>query len=589
MAERLRVASSRLRHPRTWARGAWSAQSLRTKLVVMITALMLTLVAVTALVTSALFRQELVRQLDEDMVTNRDAVSVYLTTVVQTGGYYTPQHGILRFYGALWDTTGAPVVSTPVIMDADAPRLEGLSLDRVREIGSESFEVPGTQADSNGWRVQLYPLRSGEGSIAIALPLHTVSSSVERVTALVVTIGLLATAGAVVVANLAVERAFRTLNRVERTAAKIAAGDLSQRVETAPPDTEVGRLSRSLNAMLAHIESAFRDKEVSEGKMRRFVQDASHELRTPLVTIRGFSELYRHGGITKEEDVAAAMGRIESEAARMTRLVEDLLTLARLDEQRPLEHAPVDLLVLGVDSMMDASVNAPDRTVRLVGLDGGRASSAPLMGDENRIRQVVVNLMTNALRYTPAGTPIEIAVGTVEIPSGGSGGPGGGPDRDSVIEIRDHGQGVSEEDRARIFERFYRADSSRHRETGGTGLGLAIVAAIAAQHGGSVRLLETEGGGATFSVHLPWTPFEDDDLEDDVEAGHEDDVDAGLEEDGPEGGRPTADPAGRASSSAAPSGAGASSAVQRRRLTRVAGRLRRAAASRRDRGPRDGG
>lgn len=560
----LSALGARLRHPRLWLRGWWTGKPLRAKLVVMITAFMLSLVAVIAVVTAALFRQELVRQLDEDMQSNRDAVSVYLTSMVQDNAYYTPQHSILRFYGVLWDNTGETVVSTPVVPGSDGPQLAGMTRAEVDARGSDSFEVPGTQPDSDGWRVQLYRLRTGEGSMAIALPLHTVSTSVERVITLVVTIGVLATAVAVVVANLAVERAFRTLDRVERTAAKIAAGDLSQRVESAPPSTEVGRLSRSLNAMLAHIESAFRDKEASADTMRRFVQDASHELRTPLVTIRGFSELYRHGGITREEDVATAMGRIESEAARMHRLVEDLLTLARLDEQRPLDHEPLDLLVLGMDSMMDAAVNAPDRKVTLVGLDGGGPASAPLIGDENRMRQVVVNLMTNALRYTPPGTPIEIAVGTRDA-LGARGAGGGEGARQSVIEIRDHGPGVTEQDAARIFERFYRSDSSRHRETGGTGLGLAIVAGIVAQHGGSVRLLETEGGGATFSVHLPWAPLED--VDDDVDVDDEPSPGA------------SADPA-------TPSGAGASTAepAQRRRLLRAGERFRRASAARRGAG-----
>ena len=509
MEEGLRRAADRVRHPRIWWRTWWGARPLRTKLVVMITALMMILVAVIALVTAVLFRTELVRQLDEDMETNKDAVSVYLTSMAQTGGYYSPQHSILRFYGVVWDTRGDPVVSTPLLPGADGPALAAMTTAEVDAVGSGSFEVPGTQPGSDGWRVQLYRLRSGEGSMAIALPLHSVTTSVSRVVTLVVSIGLIGTAMSVVVANLLVERAFRTLDRVERTTAKIAAGDLTQRVASGPPSTEVGRLSRSINAMLAHIESAFRDKEVSEDKMRRFVQDASHELRTPLVTIRGFSELYRHGGITEPEDVAAAMGRIESEAGRMHRLVEDLLTLARLDEQRPLDHAPVDLLVLGMDAMMDASVNAPERRVTLAGLDGGPAGSAPLMGDENRLRQVVVNLVTNALRYTPEGSPIEVAVGTRDLLTGTD----AAASRQSVIEVRDHGEGVSAEDAERIFERFYRADASRHRETGGTGLGLAIVAAIVAQHGGSVRLLETEGGGATFSVALPWAPLEEDDDE----------------------------------------------------------------------------
>ena len=573
MRARLDAAAAHVRHPRAWLRGTWQGQSLRTKLVVMIAALMLALVAVTALATAALFRQEAVRQLDEDMAANRDTVSMYLANVAQTGEYYMPQLPILRFYGVVWDNEGARVVQTPVTPDADEPALPGITPAEARERGSASFEVPGTQEDSSGWRVQLYGLSSGDGTMAVALPLQSVTSSVERVTSIVVTIGLLATAGTVIVANLAVQRAFRTLNRVERTAAKIAAGDLSQRVESAAPDTEVGRLSRSLNAMLAHIESAFRDKEISEDKMRRFVQDASHELRTPLVTIRGFSELYRHGGLREEEDVAAAMQRIESEATRMTRLVEDLLTLARLDEQRPLEHAPVDLLILAMDSMMDASVNAPDRRVTLVGPDDDRAAPAPILGDENRMRQVVVNLMANALRYTPAGTPIEIAVGTVDHLGGQAGADGAG--RSSVIEIRDHGPGVSEEDRARIFERFYRADTSRHRETGGTGLGLAIVAAIVAQHGGSVRLLETEGGGATFSVHLPWAPFEDEadeDFEDECPPARDTDDDAAGPPTGP-------------LALTAPSGAGASAADAARssRLLRAAERFRRASAERRRR------
>ncbi|EBV8528950.1 sensor histidine kinase, partial [Salmonella enterica subsp. enterica serovar Typhimurium] len=314
MRARLDAAAAHVRHPRAWLRGTWQGQSLRTKLVVMIAALMLALVAVTALATAALFRQEAVRQLDEDMAANRDTVSMYLANVAQTGEYYMPQLPILRFYGVVWDNEGARVVQTPVMPDADEPALPDITPAEALERGSASFEVPGTQPDSSGWRVQLYGLSSGDGTMAVALPLQSVTSSVERVTSIVVTIGLLATAGTVIVANLAVQRAFRTLNRVERTAAKIAAGDLSQRVESAAPDTEVGRLSRSLNAMLAHIESAFRDKEISEDKMRRFVQDASHELRTPLVTIRGFSELYRHGGLREEEDVAAAMQRIESEA-----------------------------------------------------------------------------------------------------------------------------------------------------------------------------------------------------------------------------------------------------------------------------------
>lgn len=272
--------------------------------------------------------------------------------------------------------------------------------------------------------------------------------------------------------------------------------------------------------MLAHIENAFHAKESSESRMRRFVQDASHELRTPLVTIRGFSELYRHGAITNDDDVKTAMSRIESEATRMTQLVEDLLTLARLDELRDSDQQPVDLLVLASDAVLDTRASAPDRTIQLVGLETDQPESAMTTGDENKLRQVISNLITNALRYTPDGTPLEIAVGSVDVLSGlpGSSGASNAEERNSVIEIRDHGPGISEEDASRIFERFYRADSSRHRQTGGTGLGLAIVAGIVSQHDGSVRLQETPGGGATMSVRLPWRPSDEaveDDSDDD--------------------------------------------------------------------------
>ena len=228
--------------------------------------------------------------------------------------------------------------------------------------------------------------------------------------------------------------------------------------------------------------------------MRRFAADASHELRTPLVTIRGFSELYRHGALTTDEDVATAMGRIESEAKRMGSMVEDLLLLARLDEQRPLRQKPVDLQLIAHDAVVDIQASDRSRTISLTGLDGGPASPAPVLGDEAKLRQVVGNLVGNALRYTPEGSPIELAVGVRAQPDG---------QRRSIIEVRDHGPGISDDDAARVFERFYRADTSRTRETGGSGLGLAIVAAIIGSHSGSVRVQTTEGGGATLVVSLP--------------------------------------------------------------------------------------
>lgn len=223
--------------------------------------------------------------------------------------------------------------------------------------------------------------------------------------------------------------------------------------------------------------------------MRRFVADASHELRTPLTTIRGFAELYRQGA---SSDTAMLMDRIESESRRMGILVEDLLMLARLDAQRPLERKPVDLLALAADAVHDARAVAPDRVVGLEVFDG--PGTPEVFGDDARLRQVLGNLVTNALTHTPADARITVRVGTI-----GS---------DAVLEVLDTGPGLSEADRARVFERFYRADTSRTRSSGGSGLGLSIVAALVAAHGGRVEVESAVGAGSTFRVLIPRMPVE---------------------------------------------------------------------------------
>ena len=480
----------------------WRSLSLRTQLVVMMSALLLATIIVTTALAATLFRSELTSRMDEDLHANRNNVSVYLTSMgAETGVYYNPQ-SILRFYGVLLTNDGEITsATTQVSTEQDAPKIPNWTAEEVTANANRSFTVEGTKDYSQGWRVRMYRLESGSGSVAIALPMNQITTPVERASTLVATVGLLATLTASMIAWMLATRSFYPLNRMEKTAAKIAAGDLSQRVDLGPPDTEVGRLSRSLNAMLTHIETAFRSKEESESRMRQFIQDASHELRTPLVTIRGFSELYGKGGISSKEDTSLAMSRINSEATRMSQLVEDLLTLARLDEQRRLDLQPLDMLVIANDAVMDAKVNAPDRTVQLIGLDGGKPRSATVYGDEGKLRQVVSNLMSNALRYTPEGSDLEIAVGVEPVMD---------EHCNSVVEIRDHGEGISEEDASRIFQRFYRADSSRQSASGGTGLGLAIVAGIVAQHDGSVSVKQTEGGGATLVVKLPHSPIEDD-------------------------------------------------------------------------------
>ncbi|WP_417215289.1 sensor histidine kinase [Arthrobacter sp.] len=483
--------------------------SLRSKLVALMAILMMCGVIVTALAASTSLRVTMQDQMNTDLRDN----SVALANIMWSAwkNEQAPSEGATlefnRFRGTLRDNTGKVLYELPHPKHTDGPKVPTMTIDQVNALAGPTMEVPGTEAGSDGWRTGVYVLGNHSGYIVVSLPLKSTMGTVDMATRLVVVSGTLVTLVMSMIAYGITGRALRPLVRVERTAAAIAAGDLSRRVEEYPPETEVGRLSRSLNAMLAHIEYAFRGRAASERKMRRFIQDASHELRTPLVTIQGYSELYRHGGLTGPEQVGTAMGRIEGEAKRMAQLVEDLLTLARLDEQRPLERQPVDLFMLASDTVEDARVNAPERKVLLVGLDGPQPSSAPTSGDEPRLRQVVGNLMTNALRYTPEGSPLEVAVGVLPVIDGRS---------DAVLEIRDHGPGISEEDAARVFERFYRADSSRQRETGGTGLGLAIVAAIAAQHDGSVRLTETPGGGATMAIRLPLVPLDEPSTDDDA-------------------------------------------------------------------------
>ncbi|MCU1515472.1 MAG: histidine kinase [Pseudarthrobacter sp.] len=374
------------------------------------------------------------------------------------------------------------------------PDIKDISVAEAESQNGVPFQVRGT--DGENWRVVAVSVLSNNepAVVVIGLPLQSVDDVVKHATLVVSGVGLLTLLLASLLGSWTVNRSFRPLARVEKTAAAIAAGDLSRRVDVDNPHTELGRLGSSLNAMLAHIETAFAARTASEGRMRRFAADASHELRTPLVTIRGFSELYRHGALATEEDVATAMGRIESEAKRMGSLVEDLLLLARLDEQRPLQQKPVDLHLIAHDAVVDTQASDRTRTITLTGLDGRGAAPAPALGDEAKLRQVVGNLVGNALRYTPEGTPIELAVG-VRTSDGGQ--------PQSVIEVRDHGPGISDDDAAKVFERFYRADTSRTRETGGSGLGLAIVAAIVGSHGGTVRVKSTDGGGATLVVSLP--------------------------------------------------------------------------------------
>jgi two-component system OmpR family sensor kinase len=267
-------------------------------------------------------------------------------------------------------------------------------------------------------------------------------------------------------------------------AADIAAGDLSRRVEPATPKTEIGRLGLALNGMLSQIEAAFAERTQSNQRLRRFIADASHELRTPLTSIRGYSEMLRRGAAESLADSDLARRRIEEESVRMSVLVDDMLLIARLDQGRPLERNPVDLQLIARDAAADARAVAPQREITL-----SANGSVVVEGDDTRLRQVLGNLVRNALVHTPQQTPVEISVSTED-----------GVGRISVV---DHGPGLRPDEVERIFEPFYRADPSRSRDSGGAGLGLSIVNAVVSAHGGQVHVNETSGGGVTFEVELP--------------------------------------------------------------------------------------
>ncbi|HEX7311720.1 MAG TPA: HAMP domain-containing sensor histidine kinase, partial [Gaiellaceae bacterium] len=275
----------------------------------------------------------------------------------------------------------------------------------------------------------------------------------------------------------------RPLRAIEKTAGAIASGDLSQRVERAEERTEVGRLGLALNAMLNQIETAFKAREASERKLRRFVADASHELRTPLAAVRAYAELFTRGADRRPDDLARAMTGITRESERMSLLVQDLLLLARLDEGRPLEREPVPLDEVVSEAVDTARMVEPARPIEL------DADDAVVLGDHDRLRQIVDNLLSNVRAHTPPGTPVRVTVGRVN--------------GDALIEVQDTGPGLSEKSLERVFERFYRADQSRSRASGGVGLGLSIVAAVAEAHNGTVAARSDVGKGATFRIALP--------------------------------------------------------------------------------------
>jgi two-component system OmpR family sensor kinase len=288
-----------------------------------------------------------------------------------------------------------------------------------------------------------------------------------------------------------ISSALRPLKEVERTAEAVAAGDIGRRLIEEHSNTEVGRINSSLNTMLSSIENAMDSRGKALEQMRRFVSDASHELRTPLASVRGYAELYRMGALKEKPALDDAMGRIEAEAIRMGGLVDSLLTLARLDEATELTMTETDLIPIALEAAKDASVAEHKRNIVVLNFQGEELNldhHVKANVDAMAFRQVLTNLLANASRFSPADRNVELALGTQ-----GS---------KTVIEVRDHGEGIPKQLRAKVFERFFRADNSRNRETGGSGLGLSIVKTILDRHKATIVALETDGGGTTMRIEL---------------------------------------------------------------------------------------
>lgn len=623
------------RHTKRRRRVIWEEWSLTAKLLTIMMTLMLVVLTGTSAWVLENLRSSLIERTDAQLIQASEALAIQAAETVlapsplASSEDRSPTEDSLRqllpgtYYVQFYDAAGSEVYKPVAPIDGNEPQLPVIDEQTVTTMHGAPFTTDGSESQ---WRVRALRVENSQLLVAIAVPFDQDIDAVgERARNTVLGIGMLALALVAGVGYFAITNTFRPLHDIENTASKIAAGDLSQRVSTYPSNTELGRLSAALNTMLGHIEDSFDGRKQSEKRIRQFVSDASHELRTPLVTIRGYAELYRQGAIADPDQVGQAMERMESEAKRMTVLVEDLVQLARLDERRPTEIGPVDMTRLVRDGAADALAQAPDRDISFIGLDGEDAQQTPMiLGSEARLRQVIVNLAGNAVRHTTEGSEIEFAVGVVDVPhqhhhqqvpaeakrpetrkrglpvpnflrlptpwaqkppaeapspdaaasTSQQGtpppvqsprpapqGPGGthtnegtgsngstrtngstasawvtsgdapsqaiptsglthsnpfvtgqlelGEDLSGFpygrvrFELRDHGEGIAPDQVARIFERFYRLDSSRGRDTGGSGLGLSIVKAIVESHSGAISVHPTPGGGATFRVDMP--------------------------------------------------------------------------------------
>jgi two-component system OmpR family sensor kinase len=477
--------------------------SLRIRLLLAVGAVALIALLVADVVTYSALRSFLFTQIDQSLVTPQRAAASPNFGGLELPGTNPfnpsrdphPRSPILGGFEEIRSSSGTIVLITPAQVNGHSytPRLPtpitGFTVqpDGIRAV---YFTAPATQAGGPSFRVRASKLEDGNEFI-VAAPLDATNGTLNHL----LFIELIVTGAALIAAVLLgwwlVRVGLRPLEEVERTAELIAEGELDNRVPGENTKTEVGRLARTVNIMLSRIQRAFAERDAteaelrtSEGRLRQFVADASHELRTPVSAVSAYAEMYQLGMAKSGPELDRAMAGISLESARMGHLVEDLLTLARLDEGLPLEQKPVELVKLSADAVHTAAAVGPDWPVRLEA-----ARPVEVTGDPLRLRQVLDNLLSNVRAHTPTGTTTVVRVSQTSD--------------EAVVDVTDDGPGLDDEQRSRVFERFYRADPSRSRLKGGAGLGLSIVNAIVTAHGGTVQALSLPDGGASFSVHLP--------------------------------------------------------------------------------------
>lgn len=463
--------------------------TLRTRLVAILAILITVGLAISGIATYGALRNFLYERVDTQVRDIRPLVSRLFEA--GPGGGFPPAApdgapgGPIGAYAQLREPNGDVVGTVRFgFRGADTAFVPDLP-DPITPLG-RPFTVGAVQDSSYQFRVLANAMIGGR-TLVVAIPLVDVQDTLQRLVGIEIVVALLLLAVISLGAWALIRRELQPLDAMASAATDIAAGDLSRRVDESDPRTEVGRLGRALNQMLEHIERAFEARRASEERMRRFLGNASHELRTPLTSIRGYAELFRRGAEKRPEDLRLSMRRIEEEAARMGILVDELLLLAHSDETRPMALTAVDLSTLVTDAAQDARARDPGRPVEI-----NASRDVVIQGDEDRLRQALANLVTNALVHTPAGTPVALELSE--------------EDGTAIVAVEDSGPGLDDDTLAHAFERFWRRDQSRSRVTGGTGLGLAIVDAIARGHGGSVTAENRASGGARFTLRLPIDP-----------------------------------------------------------------------------------